>query len=94
MDRGWCVGLTTLPPSVSRLSIQYGILNVSQPYRLPWPVTWIAITFLDIIHPSSCLLFKTQLNAIGLSVPHRKHITSPLRAQEVNAIHRFVTMVY
>jgi hypothetical protein len=26
-------------------------------------------------------------------VPHRKHITSPLRAQQVNAIYRFVTMV-
>jgi hypothetical protein len=44
--------------------------------------------------PSSCLSFKTQLNSIGLSVPHRKHITSPLRAQQVNAIYRFVPMVY
>jgi hypothetical protein len=25
-----------------------------------------------------CLLFKTPLNHIGLSVPHRKHIRSPL----------------
>jgi hypothetical protein len=32
-------------------------------------------------YPSSCFLFKTQLNTIGLSVPHRKHITYPLRAQ-------------
>jgi hypothetical protein len=24
-------------------------------------------------------------------VPHRKHITSPLRAQQVNALYRFVT---
>jgi hypothetical protein len=44
--------------------------------------------------PSSCLLFKTQLNSIGLSVPHRKHITSPLRAQQANAIYRFLTVVY
>jgi hypothetical protein len=28
--------------------------------------------------PSSCLLFKTQLNSIGLSVPHRIHFMSPL----------------
>jgi hypothetical protein len=28
---------------------------------------------------SSCLLFKTNLNSIGLSVRHRKHITSLLR---------------
>jgi hypothetical protein len=39
--------------------------------------------------PSSCLLFKTPLNPIGLSVPHRKHIRSPLWAQQVNAIYRF-----
>jgi hypothetical protein len=45
-------------------------------------------------HLSQILLFKSQLNCIGLSVPHRKHITSPLRAQQVNAIYRFVTMVY
>jgi hypothetical protein len=45
-------------------------------------------------YPSSCLVFKTQLNSIGLSVPHRKHITSPLRAQQVNDIYRFLTTVY
>jgi hypothetical protein len=31
---------------------------------------------------------------MGLSVPHRINITSPLRAQQVNAIYRFVTIVY
>jgi hypothetical protein len=45
-------------------------------------------------YPSSCLLLKTQLNSVGLSVPHRKHITSPLQVQQVNAIYRFVTTVY
>jgi hypothetical protein len=30
----------------------------------------------------------------SLSVPHRKHVTSPLRAQQVNAVCRFVTVVY
>jgi hypothetical protein len=34
------------------------------------------------------------LRSIGLSVPHRKHITSQLRAQQVNAIYKFVSMVY
>jgi hypothetical protein len=45
-------------------------------------------------YPSSCPLFKIQLNSIGFSLPHRKHITSPLRAQQVDVIYRFVTMVY
>jgi hypothetical protein len=52
----------------------------------------ITITILDIIHRP--LFFKTHLNSTGLSVTHRKHITSPLRDQQANAIHRFVTMVY
>jgi hypothetical protein len=45
-------------------------------------------------YSSSYLLFKTQLNSIGLAVPHRKYGKSPRRAQQVNAIYRFVTMVY
>jgi hypothetical protein len=39
---GWCMGLTTLPPSMSRLSKQCEIPNISQPYRPPRPATGIA----------------------------------------------------
>jgi hypothetical protein len=34
-----------LLPSVSRLSRQCGILNITQPYRLPRPITGIALLF-------------------------------------------------
>jgi hypothetical protein len=36
VERGRCLRLITLLPSVSRLSRQCGILKVSQHYRLPW----------------------------------------------------------
>jgi hypothetical protein len=41
--RGQCIRLTTLLPSVSQLSRQYEILNISQHYRPPRPVTEIAL---------------------------------------------------
>jgi hypothetical protein len=39
------LGLKILPPFVSRMSRQYEILNISQPYRVPRPVTGIALFF-------------------------------------------------
>jgi hypothetical protein len=36
------------------------------------------------------LSYGTFANSIGLTIPHRKHIMSPLQNQQVNAICRFV----
>jgi hypothetical protein len=48
VKRGRCVGLTTLPPSLSRLSRQCGILDISEPHRSPRPVTGIALLFYSL----------------------------------------------
>jgi hypothetical protein len=43
--------LQTFSSSVSRLSRQCGILNISQPYRPPQPVTGIALLYGDGVLP-------------------------------------------
>jgi hypothetical protein len=43
VKHGWLIRLTTLLPSVSRLSEQCVILNISQPYRLARPVMRIRL---------------------------------------------------
>jgi hypothetical protein len=64
VERGRCMGLTTAPSSVSRLSIQCGILNIPQPYRTPLFVTEKAFFF--ICSWSSYLLLNIPTNLHGL----------------------------
>jgi hypothetical protein len=52
VEHSWCVGLATLPPFVSQLSRQYGMLNISQPYRPPQPVTGIALIVVSKLNGS------------------------------------------
>jgi hypothetical protein len=56
VERGRCLGLTILPISVSRLSRQCGILNISQPYRSARPVTEISLLYGDGV----CFLWGTN----------------------------------
>jgi hypothetical protein len=50
---GRCVGVRTLPPSMSRLSRQCGILNISQPHRPSRPVTGIALLYFTLLDTRS-----------------------------------------
>jgi hypothetical protein len=76
--RGRCMRLTTSPPSVSRMSRQCGILSISQPYRLPRSVTWIA------------LLSYTYM----IFVPHKKHSYGPPHSVMGRALLLFLSLYY
>jgi hypothetical protein len=52
--------LTTLPPSVSRVSRKCGCLDVSQPYGPSWPVTGIALLFLSF--------YMKEKDAVGVGI--------------------------
>jgi hypothetical protein len=45
VERGFLVKLTTKPPSVGHLPRKYGILNISESYRHPRPVTGMVFLY-------------------------------------------------
>jgi hypothetical protein len=67
---GWCVGLITLPPSMSRLFRQCWILNISQPCR-PILLLYFLLFFLHMqVRNESAKILMNWTKPRDLHWPH------------------------
>jgi hypothetical protein len=93
-DCGRWIGLTTLPPSVSRLSRECGIPNISQPYRSPRLVIRIVLLFSSPIIPAAlgpgvCSAFnRNEYQKTFLGVNRGRHVRLITYQPSVNLLSR------
>jgi hypothetical protein len=90
------VQLTTLPPSVRGLPRQCGILNSSQLYSPPRPVTGIVLFFYLLYYVYMCMCLYVQIMFFSIvtfihsrvctlsRAPIHKHALSHLTANSTN----------
>jgi hypothetical protein len=71
VECGGRVELITIPPFVSRLSTQCGVLNISQPYRPSRPVTGRALLYGDGV----CFLWGTNWTVSTTTSSHISQLT-------------------
>jgi hypothetical protein len=97
VQRGLRIRLTTSPPSVSQLSRQFGILNISQPNMPPRPLAGIALILLYNYYRGSTALLLGLGRFFSFLIPYTvsrtpckgdKDVARPLRTHRTTQTHK------